>query len=100
VSDKVVNDAAAYAEAIAELRGRNTEVAVDMVREGRSLRIVDVDGLDLIVEPCAETDTADIDQLVVERHRRATTIESPSRTERPRTDAPSAKPCCTGSSPR
>jgi membrane-bound serine protease (ClpP class) len=30
VSDKVVNDAAAYAEAIAELRGRNTEVAVDM----------------------------------------------------------------------
>jgi membrane-bound serine protease (ClpP class) len=41
VSDKVVNDAAAYAEAIAELRGRNTEVAVDMVREGRSLPVTD-----------------------------------------------------------
>lgn len=39
VSDKVVNDAAAFAEAIAERRGRNGAVAVDMVREGRSLSV-------------------------------------------------------------
>lgn len=39
VSDKVVNDAAAFAEAIAERRGRNVEVAVDMVRDGRSLPV-------------------------------------------------------------
>lgn len=34
---KVVNDAAAYAESLAELRGRDTEFAVDAVREGRSI---------------------------------------------------------------
>jgi membrane-bound serine protease (ClpP class) len=37
VGDKVVNDAAAYAEAIAEERGRNTEFAVASVREGESI---------------------------------------------------------------
>jgi len=50
VSDKVVNDAAAFAEAIAERRGRNAEVAVDMVREGRSLSVdeaVEVGAVDL-----------------------------------------------------
>lgn len=36
VGDKVVEDAAAYARAIAEERDRNVEFAVDMVREGRS----------------------------------------------------------------
>lgn len=39
VSDKIVNDAAAFAEAIAERRDRNVDVAVDMVREGRSLAV-------------------------------------------------------------
>jgi membrane-bound serine protease (ClpP class) len=51
VSDKVVNDAAAYAEAIADLRGRNADVAVDMVRDGRSLAVdeaVDLDVVDLV----------------------------------------------------
>ena len=48
VSDKVVNDAAAYAEAIAELRGRNTEVAVDMVRDGRSLAVDEALALDVV----------------------------------------------------
>lgn len=33
---KIVNDAAAYAESLAELRGRNVEFAIDTVREGRS----------------------------------------------------------------
>lgn len=37
VSDKVVNDAAAQAEALAQLRGRNVDVAGDMVRDGRSV---------------------------------------------------------------
>jgi len=48
VSDKVVNDAAAYAEAIADLRGRNAEVAVDMVRDGRSLPVDAALDLDVV----------------------------------------------------
>lgn len=36
VERKVVNDAAAFAESLARLRGRNVEFAVDTVREGRS----------------------------------------------------------------
>lgn len=39
VSDKIVNDAAAQAEALATLRGRNVEFAVDTVREGRSAAV-------------------------------------------------------------
>jgi membrane-bound serine protease (ClpP class) len=34
---KVVNDAASYAESIAEQRGRDVEFAIDAVREGRSV---------------------------------------------------------------
>ncbi len=34
---KIINDAAAYAESIARLRGRNVEFAREMVREGRSV---------------------------------------------------------------
>ena len=36
VARKVVNDAAAFAESIAQVRGRNTAFAVDTVRSGRS----------------------------------------------------------------
>lgn len=36
VSKKIVNDAAAQAEALAKLRGRNVQFAVDTVRKGRS----------------------------------------------------------------
>jgi len=36
VERKVVNDAAAFAESLATLRGRNVDFAVDTVREGRS----------------------------------------------------------------
>jgi len=68
VSDKVVNDAAAFAEAIAERRGRNVEVAVDMVREGRSLPVgeaVEVGAVDL--EAGSLTELLDeIDGLEVE----------------------------------
>lgn len=35
--DKVVNDAAAFAEAVAAQRGRSTQFAVDAVREGRAV---------------------------------------------------------------
>lgn len=51
ISDKVINDAAAYAESIARTRGRNVEVAVDMVREGRSVsadQAVELDVVDFI----------------------------------------------------
>ena len=37
ISDKVINDAAAYAESIARTRGRNVEFAIDAVRKGRSI---------------------------------------------------------------
>lgn len=39
VSDKIVNDAAAQAEALAKLRDRNVEFAVDTVRDGRSVEV-------------------------------------------------------------
>lgn len=39
VSDKIVNDAAAQAQALAELRGRDVKFAVDAVREGRSAAV-------------------------------------------------------------
>ena len=37
VERKIIEDAAAYAESVARARGRNTEFAVDAVREGRSV---------------------------------------------------------------
>lgn len=39
VERKVVNDAAAFAEAVARARGRDVEFAVDTVREGRSAAV-------------------------------------------------------------
>jgi membrane-bound serine protease (ClpP class) len=39
LSAKIVNDAAAQAEALAQLRGRNVRFAVDTVREGRSAAV-------------------------------------------------------------
>ncbi|MGH2556609.1 MAG: NfeD family protein [Actinomycetota bacterium] len=53
IGDKVVNDAAAYAEALAQLRERDVEFAVDMVREGRSVparQAVELGVVDLIAE--------------------------------------------------
>jgi membrane-bound serine protease (ClpP class) len=37
ISDKVINDAAAFAETVAAQRDRNTEFAIDTVREGRAV---------------------------------------------------------------
>jgi membrane-bound serine protease (ClpP class) len=51
LAQKVINDAASYAESIAEQRGRNVEFAIDAVREGRSVaanEALDLDVVDLI----------------------------------------------------
>jgi membrane-bound serine protease (ClpP class) len=51
ISDKVINDAAAFAESVAAQRGRNTEFAVDTVREGRAVtaeEAVRLDAVDLL----------------------------------------------------
>lgn len=51
VGDKVVNNAAAYAEAIAEARGRDVAFAVDSVRDGRSItaaEALEVGAIDLV----------------------------------------------------
>ncbi len=51
ISDKVINDAAAFAEAVAAQRGRNTEFAVDTVREGRAVpadEAVRLEAVDLV----------------------------------------------------
>ena len=37
LAQKMINDAASYAESIAEQRGRNVEFAIDAVREGKSI---------------------------------------------------------------
>ena len=37
LDQKIINDAASYAESLAELRGRDVEFAIDAVREGRSV---------------------------------------------------------------
>lgn len=51
ISDKIINDAAAYAESIARARGRNVEFAAATVREGRSVtadEAVRIKAVDLI----------------------------------------------------
>ena len=51
ISDKVLNDAAAFAEAVAAERGRSTTFAVDTVRKGRAVtadQAVRLDAVDLV----------------------------------------------------
>ena len=48
LSDKVINDAAAFAESVAAQRGRNTEFAVDTVREGRAVTAEEAVRLDVV----------------------------------------------------
>lgn len=53
VGDKIVNNAAAFAETIAEQRGRDVEFAVDAVRDGRSItatEALEVGAIDLIAD--------------------------------------------------
>jgi membrane-bound serine protease (ClpP class) len=57
LTQKVINDAASYAESIAEQRGRNVEFAIDTVREGRSAaanEALDLGVVDLIALDRAE----------------------------------------------
>lgn len=57
VERKVVNDAAAFAESIARLRGRNVEFAVDTVRKGRSAsadEAVELEAVDLLARSLPE----------------------------------------------
>ena len=57
VERKVVNDAAAFAESIARLRGRDVEFAVDTVREGRSAsadEAVEIGAVDLVARSVPE----------------------------------------------
>jgi hypothetical protein len=47
----VINDAASYAESIAEQRGRNVDFAIDAVREGKSIpanEALEIGAIDLI----------------------------------------------------
>ncbi|HEX6236957.1 MAG TPA: NfeD family protein [Acidimicrobiales bacterium] len=80
VSDKIVNDAAAYAEAIAEERGRNVEVAVDMVREGRSLAVgeaVDEGAVDLASPSLADLlDEVDGREVAIGADERPVTLRT------------------------
>jgi membrane-bound serine protease (ClpP class) len=51
ISDKVINDAAAFAESIAAQRGRNRQFAIDTVRKGRAVpadEALRIDAVDVI----------------------------------------------------
>ncbi len=68
VGDKIVNNAAAYAEAIAEARGRDVEFAVDSVRDGRSItaaEALEIGAIDLIAADLPSL-LEEIDGTVVE----------------------------------
>ena len=57
VGDKIVNNAAAYVETIAEERGRDVDFAVDTVREGRSApasEAIEVGAVDLLADDRAD----------------------------------------------
>jgi membrane-bound serine protease (ClpP class) len=57
VSKKIINDAAAYAESIAEARDRNVDFAIDIVREARSVtarEAVEIGAVDLLVSSRSE----------------------------------------------
>jgi membrane-bound serine protease (ClpP class) len=57
ISDKVINDAAAFAETVAAQRGRNTRFAIDTVREGRAVPAAEalrLDAVDLLAASRAE----------------------------------------------
>lgn len=57
LDDKVVNDAVAYATALAELRDRDSEFAADAVRDGRSAsasEALELGAIDIVAESDAE----------------------------------------------
>lgn len=88
LDDKIINDAIAYAESIAELRGRDREFIVDTVRDGRSasasealeLGAIDVvasstdelldviDGMTVVVGALDREVTLDVAGAIVDEH--------------------------------
>ena len=57
LAQKIINDAASYAESIAEQRGRDVEFAIDAVREGKSIaanEALETGVIDLIARDRAE----------------------------------------------
>ena len=72
---KVINDAAAYAESIAGLRGRNVEFAGEMVRRGRSVpasEALELGAVDLVA--------GSLSQVLQDAHGRGVTV-SPDDSE-------------------
>lgn len=80
IEQKIINDAAAYAESIARLRGRNVEFATDTVREGRSVsatEALELGAVDLISGSLPELlETVDGREITVGFDDRVVTLET------------------------
>lgn len=77
-SDKIINDAAAFARSVAERRGRSVEFAEAAVREGTSLsasEALEQDVIDLI-SPDLATLLSDMDGLTVEIEGREVVLQT------------------------
>ncbi len=78
VERKVVNDAAAFAESVARVRGRNVEFAVDTVREGRSApadEALSLGAVDVVAGSMADL-LSQIDGMRVDVEGRAVTLDT------------------------
>jgi membrane-bound serine protease (ClpP class) len=75
VSDKIVNDAAAQAEALAKLRGKDAKFAGEMVREGRSVDVAEALRLGI-----ADGTAADLGRALEAAHGREVTVAGERRT--------------------
>jgi len=86
VSDKIVNDAAAQAEALAQLRDRNVEFAVDTVRDGRSAAVEEALELGVVEARASSLDAAleaaDGRQVTVAGERQVTVATAGASVER------------------
>jgi membrane-bound serine protease (ClpP class) len=80
--EKILNNAAAWAEAIAEERGRDVQFAVDSVRDGRSItatEALDIGAIDVIADTRADLLTA-IDGTEVEVRGEAVSLATATAT--------------------
>jgi len=74
--DKILNNAAAWAEAIAEERGRDAQFAVDSVREGRSItatEALEIGAIDVIAD--SRADLVEVDGELVALATASATVE-------------------------
>ena len=80
VQRKVINDAAAYAESIAELRERNVEFAGEMVRRGRSVpaeEALELGAIDLVAGSLPQVlDQVDGREVTVSPDDRTVTLQT------------------------